>query len=103
MLVLARKIGERILIGEEVEVTIISVRGDQVRIGIAAPAEVNICRAELAHQVRCENAAAARGAWAVREAASAALKPARDAADNDTRVHAPRSVRAIRERRRARQ
>ena len=103
MLVLARRIGERVLIGEEVEITVLSVRGDQVRIGIAAPPAVSICRAELADRVRRENAAAARGASAVRSATPAPLKRERSAADNDIEVPTPREIRAIRERRRARQ
>ena len=47
MLVLTRRVGERILLGEEIQVTVVSVRGEQVRLGIEAPAEVSICRSEL--------------------------------------------------------
>ncbi len=99
MLVLARKIGERVLIGEEVEITVLSVRGEQVRIGIAAPAAVNICRAELADQVSRENAAAARGASVMR-GASPELKRARRATDKDSMTEMRRGVRDVRERRR---
>ena len=47
MLVLSRKINERILIGENIRITVVATRGSQVRIGIEAPAEVSIFREEL--------------------------------------------------------
>lgn len=47
MLVLSRKAGERIVIGEEVTVTVLAVRGQQIRLGIEAPADVPIRREEL--------------------------------------------------------
>ena len=47
MLVLNRKIGERIVIGDGIVVTVVKVQGKQVRIGIEAPASVSIRRQEL--------------------------------------------------------
>jgi carbon storage regulator len=47
MLVLTRKVGERIRIGDEVTVQVLEVRGGQVRLGLAAPAEVRIFREEV--------------------------------------------------------
>lgn len=47
MLILTRKPGERICIGDDIEVTIISMRGNQVRVGIAAPKEVAVHREEV--------------------------------------------------------
>jgi carbon storage regulator CsrA len=47
MLVLSRKPGEKILIGSGITITVVQVRGNQVRIGIDAPAEVRLVRAEL--------------------------------------------------------
>ena len=47
MLVLSRRIGESIVIGDGVRVTIVSVRGNKVRVGIDAPVEVDIQRQEL--------------------------------------------------------
>jgi carbon storage regulator len=47
MLVLSRRIGESIVIGEGVRVTVVSVRGNKVRVGIDAPTEVDIQRLEL--------------------------------------------------------
>lgn len=51
MLVLTRKAGESIVIGDDVVVTVLEVRGGQVRIGIEAPREVTIYRAEVHDQV----------------------------------------------------
>jgi carbon storage regulator len=47
MLVLGRTKGESIRIGRDVEVTVLAVRGDRVRLGIVAPGEVRILRTEL--------------------------------------------------------
>jgi len=47
MLVLSRKIGEQIIINEDIVVTVVSVKGNQVRLGFTAPPEVAICREEL--------------------------------------------------------
>jgi len=47
MLVLSRKVGEEILIGENIRLTILSTKGERVRIGIAAPPEVRVDRYEL--------------------------------------------------------
>ncbi|MFQ6098664.1 MAG: carbon storage regulator CsrA [Armatimonadota bacterium] len=60
MLVLSRKVSESIMIGDDVEVCIVSVRGDQVRLGITAPASVTVHRKEVYEAVRAENEAAAR-------------------------------------------
>lgn len=49
MLVLSRKIGEKIVIGEGIVVTVLEVKGRQVRLGLEAPPEVAIWRGELAH------------------------------------------------------
>ena len=46
MLVLNRKIGERIQIGPGIEIAIVDVRGSRVRIGIEAPIDIRICRIE---------------------------------------------------------
>ncbi|MHB0960467.1 MAG: carbon storage regulator [Pirellulaceae bacterium] len=47
MLVLSRKVGERILIGDQVTVTVVRVTGGGVRLGIEAPAEMAVIREEL--------------------------------------------------------
>lgn len=62
MLVLTRKKGERVMIGDDVVVTVIDVRGDGVRIGFDAPRGVSIQRAEVVSAVKEANAGAAAAA-----------------------------------------
>jgi carbon storage regulator len=62
MLVLARRAGQTIRIGDELEVVVVNVRGDQVRLGIRAPRHIPVLRGELHQQVSDENRAAARAA-----------------------------------------
>ena len=57
MLALTRKKGEALMINNNVEVTILEVRGDQVKIGIAAPKDVPIYRKEVYLQIQEENKA----------------------------------------------
>ena len=59
MLVLTRKSGESLMIGEKIEITIVSVRGGQVKIGIQAPSDVAIYRKELYEKIKQENVKAA--------------------------------------------
>jgi carbon storage regulator len=47
MLVLSRKIGEQVIINDDIVVTVVSVKGNQVRLGFTAPMAVSICREEL--------------------------------------------------------
>ena len=58
MLVIARKVGQTILIGDNIEITISAVRGDQVRLAIQAPREISVVRREVAEQVGAGNQAA---------------------------------------------
>ena len=51
MLVLTRKLGQSIKIGDEVEVVVLEVRGEQVRIGIRAPKDVTVHRKEIYDQI----------------------------------------------------
>ena len=62
MLILSRKIGEKIMIGEDISVSIIEVRGDQVRIGVDAPKTVKVFRQEVFDAILAENKAAAQSA-----------------------------------------
>lgn len=47
MLVLSRKLGESIRIGEDIEITVVEVKGNRVRLGIRADRSVNVVRSEL--------------------------------------------------------
>jgi len=60
MLVLSRRPGEALLIGQDVRIVILSVEGERVRVGIEAPREVPVLRAELIEAVSEENSRAAR-------------------------------------------
>lgn len=75
MLVLTRRAGESIVIGNEVTVTVLEVRGDQIRIGIDAPKTVPIHREEVYVQVQHEN----RGAVASASRAADLLRGVRPA------------------------
>lgn len=55
MLALSRKQNESIIIGDDIEITILDVRNDQVKIGISAPKEVGIYRKEIYVQIQDEN------------------------------------------------
>jgi carbon storage regulator len=59
MLILSRKVNEKIMIGEDISVSIIEVRGDQVRIGVDAPKTVKVFRQEVFDAIKAENKAAA--------------------------------------------
>jgi carbon storage regulator len=60
MLVLTRKSGESLIIGEEVVVTVVEVRGGQVKIGIEAPPEIYVYRKELLEKIKRQNLDAAK-------------------------------------------
>lgn len=55
MLVLSRQRDQTVMIGDEIEVTIVDVRGDRVRLGFKAPAEVPVHRKEVYDAIRREN------------------------------------------------
>ncbi|KIO58397.1 hypothetical protein B4065_3755 [Caldibacillus thermoamylovorans] len=59
MLILARKQGEAIQIGNGIEIKVISIQGDQVKIGIEAPKTVEVYRKEIYEQIQEENKQAA--------------------------------------------
>ena len=58
MLVLTRKPGETLMLGEDIQVKIVSVDGDQVKIGIEAPRAMKIYRREVYEAIQQENVAA---------------------------------------------
>ncbi|WP_439691493.1 carbon storage regulator CsrA [Curtobacterium sp. SP.BCo] len=74
MLVLTRKVGERILVGDDIVITVLDSRGDGVRIGIDAPRGVKIQREEVVRAVTEANESAS--ATAADEAAEARLRRA---------------------------
>ena len=60
MLILSRKINEKIMIGDDISVSIIEIRGDQVRLGVDAPKTVKVFRQEVFDAIKAENKAAAQ-------------------------------------------
>lgn len=59
MLALARKVNESIMLGNDIEITLLEIKGDQVKIGISAPKSVPIYRKEIYLQIQEENKQAA--------------------------------------------
>ena len=67
MLILSRKINEKIKIGSDITLTIIEVRGDQVKIGVEAPKHVKVFREEVFQAIQEENKAAAASALSAQD------------------------------------
>lgn len=60
MLVLARRINESIMIGDEIEVVVVDIKGDQIKLGIRAPRSVSVHRAEVYKEIQDQNKEAAK-------------------------------------------
>lgn len=52
MLILTRKVGESVLIGDDISITVLSVRGNQVKLGVEAPKEVSVHREEIYQRIK---------------------------------------------------
>ena len=61
MLVLSRQRDETIMIGDDIEITVVDIRGDKVRLGINAPASVPVHRKEVYEAIKRENREASQG------------------------------------------
>ena len=55
MLILTRRVGETVMIGDEVTVTVLRVKGNQVRLGVNAPKSVSVQREEIFHRIKREH------------------------------------------------
>jgi carbon storage regulator len=61
MLILTRRVGETLMIGDEVTVTVLGVKGNQVRIGVNAPRDVSVHREEIYERIKREQAEQSAG------------------------------------------
>ena len=68
MLVLTRKLNESVMIGDEIEICILDIRGEKVRLGIKAPREIMVHRKEIYEEIRKANEEAARSSLEMAEA-----------------------------------
>lgn len=55
MLILTRRVGETLMVGDEVTVTVLAIKGNQIRLGIDAPKTVDIYREEIYRRIQTEN------------------------------------------------
>ncbi len=61
MLILTRRVGETLMIGDDVSVTVLGVKGNQVRVGIEAPKDVSVHRQEIYERIRDEEGSSEEG------------------------------------------
>lgn len=63
MLALTRKKGESLVVNNNIEITVLEIRGDQIKIGISAPKNVPVYRKEVYLQIQKENEASLKADW----------------------------------------
>jgi len=61
MLILTRRVGETVVIGNDVDITVLGVKGNQVRLGVKAPREISVHREEIYKRIKSEAKANGRG------------------------------------------
>lgn len=74
MLVLSRKLNEKIIIDENIEIKVLSIENGNVQLGITAPKDIEILRQELLEDVKAENRAALRNKRSLKELQNLNLK-----------------------------
>ena len=57
MLILTRRVGETVVIGRDITITVVGVKGNQVRLGISAPEDVAVHRGEISERIKLEQSA----------------------------------------------
>jgi carbon storage regulator len=83
MLILARKIDESIMIGDQIEVSVVDIKGDQVKIGIAAPQNIKVYRKEVYLAIQKENIEAVKAKPDIIPALSDLLKGSAKKSDDE--------------------
>jgi carbon storage regulator len=78
MLVLTRRSGESVMIGDDVVVTVLEVRGDVIRLGIGAPRDIQVHREEIYRELQASNTEAASPSDDAVLALAKLLRPAKD-------------------------
>ncbi len=68
MLYLTRKIGESVIINDNIEVTVIDIRGKSIKLGFTFPTDATVLRREIFERIQAENRAAAEGSEALAQA-----------------------------------
>ncbi len=68
MLYLTRKIGESVIINDNIEVTVIDIRGKSIKLGFTFPTDATVLRREIFERIQAENRAAAEGSDALAQA-----------------------------------
>ena len=86
MLILTRRVGESIVVGDDVTVTVFEVRGDAVRIGIDAPRSVQVHRQEVYDELQAANQQAVSPSDAAVDALAGALAPPPEPAADPARL-----------------
>jgi len=61
MLILTRRVGETVMIGDDIEVTVLGVKGNQVRLGVTAPRQIGVHREEIYNRIKREEQALTQG------------------------------------------
>ena len=84
MLYLTRKIGESVVINDDIEVTVIDIRGKSIKLGFTFPPEASVLRREIHERIQAENRAAAAASGALAEALGRG-----ESAPVETRVETP--------------
>ena len=83
MLVLARKLDQRIMIGDDVEISVVEIKGDTVKLGIVAPRSVKVYRYEVYEAIQQENIKAAKTPTVDLPSLESLLSPERPKKDED--------------------
>lgn len=89
MLILTRRIGENVVVGDDVVISVLEVRGDAVRLGIQAPRSVTVHREEVYRELQRANQQAAQSAGATDDALAAAARQWRPPVESGQRRGSP--------------